>query len=130
VAFRHHENPFIDFTKVAFLDFQEVDICSQCSYTSSIIASSNSPKSHFTHPESRLWFLRVILLLETSVPRLRPSRFFFLDQKEENEFDIFKLASLTSTKSHFKTSRRQIMSSQVHLPTSNITFATSSKSHF
>jgi hypothetical protein len=50
-------------------------------------------KSHFTHPESRLWFLRVILLLETSLPRLRPSHFFFWPRKKKISSHILSTTS-------------------------------------
>jgi hypothetical protein len=40
------------------------------------IALSTSPKSFLRHPEGRLWILRSISLLKTSLHRIRPKRIF------------------------------------------------------
>jgi hypothetical protein len=77
-------------------------------------------RSFLKRSEGRLRVLRDIRLLKTSLMRPRLSRFFYV-QNAENGFvwpyDTFKHHFIDFIKVVFKTSRRQIMSSQDNSPT-------------
>jgi hypothetical protein len=66
-------------------------------------------------PESRLWLFSIIRLLESSLARIRPSLFWMPRMQKMSSHGLSTpsiIASLTSIKSHFRTSRKQIMISQ------------------
>jgi hypothetical protein len=71
-------------------------------------------------PEGKLWVLRPIHPLKISLKRFRPFRFFWCPWRKKicshGLSTPWNIASSTSPKSFFKTSRRQIMCSQaIHL---------------
>jgi hypothetical protein len=75
-------------------------------------------------PESRLWVLRAIRLLKSSLPRFVQVAFYMprMHKISSNGLSTpWNIASSNSLKSHLKTSRSQIMSSQGHSPNWNIT---------
>jgi hypothetical protein len=124
---------FIDFTRVKFYDVQKADYeFSSHSPTWNITSATSSellfwmPRIHkmssrglstpwksfhrlhqsriLRGPEGRLWVLRAILLSETSLPRLRPSRFMdTLDAENEFawRFDTLKYRLIDYTKVAF-----------------------------